>query len=171
MANGPGSTSSDNSSLENTTIEFFSIKHDGPELENLLLKCECLIWTGNLQTLKKFVEETIQQHGEWSSPGGTRKTFKSDNNRLTITWYRGKQSTLAFQVKDSPLLKEQLVNLYQRNEAQMPIDDADSLLLNSTALQSQECSPGADMQNTRSSGSMMLAGKISYLREIYLAGN
>ena len=101
-----------------------------------MLKGERLIWTSDLETLKKFVEGTIQQHGKWSSPGGATKTFKSDNNRLTITWYRGKQSTLVFQGKDGPLLKEQLVNLFQRNEAQKPIDDADSLLSNSTALQS-----------------------------------
>ena len=49
-----------------------------------------------------------------------------DNNRLKITWYRGKQSTLAFQGKDGLLLKEQLVNLFQRNEAQKQIDDADN---------------------------------------------
>ena len=125
--------------MENTIqhVELFSIKHDGPELENLLLKGERLIWTSDLETLKKFVEGTIQQHGKWSSPGGATKTFKSDNNRLTITWYRGKESTLVFQGKDGPLLKEQLVNLFQRNEAQKPIDDADSLLsANSTALQS-----------------------------------
>ena len=66
------------------------------------------------------MEETIQQHGKWSLPGGTTKTFKSDNNRLTITRYRGKQSTLAFQGKDGPLLREQLVNLFQRNEARKP---------------------------------------------------
>ena len=131
MADGPVSTSSDNGSLENTSVELFSIKHDDPELEN-----ERLIWTSDLKTLKKFVEGTIQQHGKWSSPGGATETFKSDNNRLTITWYRGKQSTLVFQGKDGPLLKEQLVNLFQRNEAQKPIDDADSLLSNSTALQS-----------------------------------
>ena len=61
-----------------------------------------------------------------TSPGGATKTFKSDNNRLTITWHRGKQSTLVFQGKDGPLLKEQLVNLFQRNEAQKQIDDADN---------------------------------------------
>ena len=105
MADGSVSTSPVNSSLENTTVESYSIKHDGPELENLLLEGERLIWTSDLETLKKFVEETIQQHGKWSSPGGTTKTFKSDNNRLTITWYCGKQSTLAFQGKDGPLLK------------------------------------------------------------------
>ena len=131
IADGPVSTSSDNGSLENTSVELFSIKHDDPELEN-----ERLIWTSDLKTLKKFVEGTIQQHGKWSSPGGATETFKSDNNRLTITWYRGKQSTLVFQGKDGPLLKEQLVNLFQRNEAQKPIEDADSLLSNSTALQS-----------------------------------
>ena len=136
MADGSVSTSSDNGSLENTTVELFSIKHDDPEIENFMLKGERLIWTSDLETLKKFVEGTIQQHGKWSSPGGATKTFKSDNNRLTITWYRGKQSTLVFQGKDGPLLKEQLVNLFQRNEAQKPIDDADSLLSNSTALQS-----------------------------------
>ena len=136
MADGPVSTSSDNSSLEKTTVELYSIKRDCPELENLLLEGERLIWTSDLETLKKFVEECIQLHGKWSSPGGTTKTFKGDNNRLTITWYRGKQSTLAFQGKDGPLLKEQLVNLFQRNEARKPIDDAYLLLSNSTALQS-----------------------------------
>ena len=136
MADGPVSTSSDNGSLENTTVELFSIKHDGPKLENLLLKGERLIWTSDLETLKKFVEGLIKQYGKWSSPGGETKTFKSDNNRLTITWYREKQSTLVFQGKDGPLLKEHLVNLFQRNEAQKPIDDAASLLSNSTALQS-----------------------------------
>ena len=40
------------------------------------------------------------------------------------------------QGKDGPLLKEQLVNLFQRNEDQKPIDDADLLLSNSTALES-----------------------------------
>jgi len=81
-------------------------------------------------------KKTIQLHKKWSSPGGTTKTYKSDNNRLTITWYCGKQSTLAFQGKDGPLLKVQLVSLFQRNEAQKPIDDADLLLSNSTAFQS-----------------------------------
>ena len=57
MADGSVSTSSDNGSLENTTVELFSIKHDGPELENLLLKGERLIWTSDLETLKKFVED------------------------------------------------------------------------------------------------------------------
>ena len=136
MADGPSSGSSDNSSLEDTIVEFFSTKHDGPALENLLLKGERLMWTSDLETLKKFVEETIQQHGKWSSPGGATKTFKSDNNRLTITWYGGKQSTLAFQGKDGPSLKEQLVNFIQRNEAQKSIGDADLLPSDSTALQS-----------------------------------
>ena len=31
MTNGPVSTSSDNSSLEKTTVELRSIKHDGPK--------------------------------------------------------------------------------------------------------------------------------------------
>ena len=77
-------------------------------------------WTSDLEILKKFVEETIQQHGKWSSPGGATKSFKSDNNRLTITWYGGKQSTLVFQGKDGPSLKEHLVNFIQRKEAQKP---------------------------------------------------
>ena len=130
MTDGPVSTSSDN-----TTVELFSIKHDCTELENLLLKGERLICTSDSETLKKFVEGTIQQHGKWLSRGGATKTFKSDN-RLTIMWYRGKQSTLVFKGKDGPLLKEHLVNCFQRNEAQKPIDDADSLPSNSTAFQS-----------------------------------
>jgi len=102
MADGPVSTSSDNSSLKKTTVELYSIERDCPELENLLLEGERLIWTSDLETLKKLLEESIQLHGKWSSPGGTTKTFQNDNNRLTITWYRGKQSTLTFQGKDGP---------------------------------------------------------------------
>ena len=141
--------------MENTTVELFSIKHDGPGLENLLLKGERLIWTSGLETLKKFMEETIQQNGKWSSPGGSTKAFKSDSNRLTITWYSGKQSTLTFQGKDGPLLKEQLVNLCQTSEAQKPIDNGDSLLLNATALQSGGQGPKAtntDKQQVKAAG-------------------
>ena len=136
LADGHVSASSDDSSLEDTTVELFSTKYYGTELENLMLKGERLIWTSDLKSLKKFVEETIQQHGKWSSPGGATKSFKSDNNRLTITWYGGKQSTLVFQGKDGPLLKEHLVNFVQRKEAQKPTDDADLLPPNSTELQS-----------------------------------
>ena len=59
MTHSPVSTSSDNSSSENTTVKLCLIKHDGPKLENLLLKGEHLIWTSDLETLKKFVKQTI----------------------------------------------------------------------------------------------------------------
>ena len=79
------------------------------------------------------------------SSGRRRLLLKVPNNRLAITWYGGKQSTLSFQGKDGPLLKEQLVNLIQRNKAQKPVDDADSHLSNSnsTVLQSSDQEPFA----------------------------
>ena len=51
--------------------------------------------------------------------------------RVTINGSPGK-IYIDFQGKDGPLLKEQLVNLFQHKEAQKPVDDADSLLPNST---------------------------------------
>ena len=76
MANGPASTSSDNSSSENTTVEPFSIKHDDPEQEILLLKGERLIWTSDLETLKKFVKETVQLHGNGRHRAVQRRLLK-----------------------------------------------------------------------------------------------
>ena len=47
MADEQQSVSSDNSVLEHTSTELFSIKHDSNELEYLSLKGERLTWTGD----------------------------------------------------------------------------------------------------------------------------
>ena len=87
-----------------------------PGVEHLQLKGERLIWGGDFDYLKKFVEEGLQQRGKWSSPGGTAKAFKSRDTKLTLTWYRGKNQTLSLQGKDSPVLKEKLINLVRSKD-------------------------------------------------------
>ena len=74
---------------------------------------ERLIWTSDLESLKNFVENCLQQQGKWTSPGGNNKQFKSCNDKLVITWYFKKQLTLVFQGQDGPFLKEKLFKLVQ----------------------------------------------------------
>ena len=48
-----------------------------------------LSWTGDFQSLKDFVHTVIKFEGEWSSPGGEKKLFTSD--QVTLTWLRNKK--------------------------------------------------------------------------------
>ena len=48
-----------------------------------------LSWTGDLASLKTFVEENLNLQGTWSSPGGEKKLFVAEN--LTIQWLKNKK--------------------------------------------------------------------------------
>ena len=96
-----------------TDTELYQLALDGSDLQYIELIGERLIWTSDLESLKKFVESCLQQQGKWTSPGGNTKQFKSYNNKLVITWYNKKQHTLVFQGQDGPVLKEKLVKLVQ----------------------------------------------------------
>ena len=104
------SGSADGEILEPETV-LNSLELDGSDLQYLKLNGEKLMWTSDLESLKNFVENCLQQQGKWSSPGGNNKQFKSCNNKLVITWYFKKQHTLVFQGQDGPVLKEKLVKL------------------------------------------------------------
>ena len=51
-----------------------------------------LKWNGNLDSLKLFVQSSLNLTGKWSSPGGSTKQFTSDN--VLIKFY---QNTLTLQ--------------------------------------------------------------------------
>ena len=48
-----------------------------------------LSWTGDLASLKTFVEDNLNLQGTWSSPGGEKKLFVAEN--LTIQWLKNKK--------------------------------------------------------------------------------
>ena len=37
----------------------------------------CLAWSGDLESLKLFLEEDLKFNGTWSHPGGDKKFFSS----------------------------------------------------------------------------------------------
>ena len=76
------------------TTELYPLELDGSDWQYLQLNGERLIWTSDLESLKNFVENCLQQQGKWTSPGGNNKQFKSCNDKLVITWYFKKQLTL-----------------------------------------------------------------------------
>ena len=51
-------------------------------------------WISNWETLKNFIEYSLQLKGKWTSPGGSSRKFTFKNLDLTITMYPGKQNSL-----------------------------------------------------------------------------
>ena len=62
------------------TTELYPLELDGSDWQYLQLNGERLIWTSDLESLKNFVENCLQQQGKWSSPGGNNTQFKSCND-------------------------------------------------------------------------------------------
>ncbi len=97
-------------------------------IEPLQLNGERLLWKGTLQTLKDFVQKSLQEQGKWTSPGGEAKRFTSINGRFEMTWY-GKQSTLTFNGKEGNLIKDKLAAmvktkpLYETNNSKASSKD------------------------------------------------
>ena len=113
MADGHDFSSSDDGVVWESNTELYPLELDSSDWQYLQRNGERLIWTNDLESLKNFVENCLQQQGKWSSPGGNNKQFKSCNNKLVITWYFKKQLTLVFQGQDGPVLKEKLFKLAQ----------------------------------------------------------
>lgn len=113
MAEGHDISGSDNEAVGEPDTELYQLKLDGSDWQYLQPNGERLIWTSDLESLKNFVENCLQQQGKWTSPGGNNKQFKSCNDKLVITWYFKKQLTLVFQGQDGPFLKEKLFKLVQ----------------------------------------------------------
>ena len=111
MVEGHDISGSDDEAVWEPENELYPLELDGSDWQYLQLNGEQLIWTSDLESLKNFVENCLQQQGKWSSPGGNNKQFKSCNDKLVITWYFKKQHTLLFQGQDGPFLKEKLFKL------------------------------------------------------------
>ena len=86
-------------------------------------------WSQDLQLLKNFVENIVGLRGNWSSPGGKAKQFRSSNLDFTLTWYPGKQNSLTLNGKDGEIFKEFLVNVLNTDRVDQTDITSDSLFI------------------------------------------
>ena len=86
-------------------------------------------WSQDLQLLKNFVENIVGLRGNWSSPGGKAKQFRSSNLDFTLTWYPGKQNYLTLNGKDGEIFKEFLVNVLNTDRVYQTDITSDSLFI------------------------------------------
>ena len=55
--------------------------------EKLKYDGESYKWSGTLNDLKRFVKVELDVEGNWSSPGGDTKLFRSINSVFFIKWH------------------------------------------------------------------------------------
>ncbi len=85
------------------------------------------IWTRDLPSLEKFVENILGLTGKWKSSGGKAKQFNNSNLDLIITWYPGKLNSLTFNGKKAETFKNFLVSVLSTNSVKLTNTDADCL--------------------------------------------
>ena len=68
MAEGHDISGSDDEAVGKPDTELYQLKLDGSDWQYLQLNGERLIWTSDLESLKNFVENCLQQQGKWTSP-------------------------------------------------------------------------------------------------------
>ena len=66
-----------------------------------------LSWAGDLNSLKEFVENTLELQGNWSSPAGEKKLFVANN--VKILWWKNKKF-LTIEGDDTNRIKNGIVN-------------------------------------------------------------
>lgn len=112
-----------NKFLSSDTCSKFQTEHIDVNSIKLLNDQSCLIydgcrikWQQDLCSLEKFVDNVIGLSGNWKSPRGRTRRFLSNKFDLSLTWYPGKQNSLLFHGKDGEILKDFLVNVFDKIE-------------------------------------------------------
>ena len=109
MAEGHGFFNSfNNTNFRPENVDMNAIKLLNNEV-NLTYAGSRIKWTGDLNSLKNYVENVIGLTGTWKLPGGNAKQFKSSTFDFTLTWYPGKQNSILLHGKDGELFKQILV--------------------------------------------------------------
>ena len=44
----------------------------------------CIAWSGDYDSLKKFISEDLKLDGNWEQPGSDKKVFKTDNFSVSV---------------------------------------------------------------------------------------
>ena len=93
---------------------------------------------GDLESLKDFVSEYLSLNGEWSSPGGERKTFTDGS--ILITWWKNKKF-LSLNGLDNNILSKLKFDVCQKKDGCN--SEAESSTINSgTAIESGPINSG-----------------------------
>ena len=74
-----------------------------------------LAWTGDFSSLKSMINKYLKLDGEWTSPGGEKKTFYC-NNTPTISWW-SKKKTLCFEDANCTIKQKLITSLCCQNDA------------------------------------------------------
>lgn len=72
------------------------------------LKSLGLAWSGDFESLKTFVSESLKLNGTWSQPGGDKKIFTGKD--VSIIWRKNK-NFLAFEGVKANQQKEEICRL------------------------------------------------------------
>jgi hypothetical protein len=65
-----------------------------------------LCWTGDFESLKHFVADSLKLNGTWSQPGGDKKVFIAED--ASIVWRKNKSILTIEGVKENQLLKREV---------------------------------------------------------------
>ena len=100
----------------NNNVLFSNFNDDFNQIDctNVIYDGKRFKWISNWETLKNFIEYSLQLKGRWTSPGGSSRKFTCKNLDLTITWYPGKQNSLILHGKLSTNLSNILLKACQK---------------------------------------------------------
>jgi hypothetical protein len=65
-----------------------------------------LSWTGDFESLKYFVADSLKMNGTWSQPGGDKKVFVAEDASNSIIWRKNKSILTIDGVKANQLKRE-----------------------------------------------------------------
>ena len=72
----------------------------------------CIAWSGDYDSLKKFISEDLKLDGNWEQPGSDKKVFKTDN--FSVSWRKSK-SLLHFEGDETRNIAQVLCAMIVKN--------------------------------------------------------
>ena len=90
---------------DNSTLKSKVIDLQNPKFSQLLLSDNDMIWEGNLESLKRFVETELQINGRWSTPRGENIKFSNPEISLKWDYTTGKKITVTKDNNENQLYK------------------------------------------------------------------
>ena len=100
-----------------------------------------LKWCGSLESLKIFVNTTLNMKGKWSSPGGYLKLFNETSKGIVIRYYSDTASLL-FQEPEGKqigdVLIDKLTNKCENSEGTDELQSLQSAMTNVSLIQSND---------------------------------
>lgn len=83
----------------------------------------CLAWTGDYESLKKFVMDSLKLDGIWSQPGGDKKVFNAED--CLISW-RKNNKLLVIEGKREIQVKKEICECLFGESTEVRVHSSDS---------------------------------------------